>query len=66
MPQKGINFQLQDELRGGEGGDRGWDGWMASQSTLFWATSRGQWRTGKPGMLQSMGSQKVGYNWAIE
>ena len=42
---------------GGEGGDRGWDGWMASLTrwTWIWANSRRQWRTGKPGMLQSMG-----------
>ena len=40
----------------GEGGDRGWDGWMASltQWTWVWPNS---WRTGKPSVLQSMGSQ---------
>ena len=44
---------------GGEGDDRGWDGWMASptQWTWVWASSRRWWRTGKPGALQSMGSQ---------
>ena len=44
---------------GGEGGDRGWDGWMASltQWTWVWANSRRQWRTGKPGVLQFMGLQ---------
>ena len=43
-------------LRAGEGDDRGWDGWMASQTqwTWVWANSRRQWRTGKPGVLQSM------------
>ena len=42
---------------GGEGDDRGWDGWMASptQWTWVWVTSRSWWWTGKPGMLQSMG-----------
>ena len=47
---------------GGEGSDRGWDGWMASltQWTRVWANSGRQWRTEKPGMLQSMGSQRVG------
>ena len=37
---------------GGEGGDRGWDGWMASmtQWTWVWANPRRQWRTGKPGV----------------
>ena len=45
-----------------EGDDRGWDGWMASLTrwTRVWASSRRWWRTGRPGMLQSMGSQKVG------
>ena len=46
--------------------DRGWDGWMASRTqwTWVWASSR-SWRwTGKPGMLQSMGSQRVRHNWA--
>ena len=47
---------------GGEGDDRGWDGWMASppQWTWVWVSSR-SWRwTGKPGVLLSMGSQIVG------
>ena len=41
---------------GGEGADRGWDGWMASltQWTWGWANSGRQWRTGKPGVLQSV------------
>ena len=45
---------------GGEGDDRGWDGWMASQTqwTWVWASSERWWWTGEPGMLQSMGSQK--------
>ena len=45
---------------GGEGDDRGWDGWTASptQWTWIWANSRRQWRTEKPGVLQSMGSQE--------
>ena len=53
---------------GGEGDDRGWDGWMASptQWTWVWASSRSWWRTGSPGMLQSMGSQRVRHNWATE
>jgi len=43
---------------GGEGDDRGWDGWMASLTrwTWVWASSWSWW-TGKPGELQSMGSQ---------
>ena len=49
---------------GGEGDDRGWDGWMASLTrwTWVWVTSGSWWWTGKPGMLQSMGSQRVGYD----
>ena len=44
---------------GGEGGTRGWDGWMASptQWTWVWANSGWWWRTGNPCVLQSMGSQ---------
>ena len=47
---------------GVEGDDRGWDIWMASlmsQWTWIWASSRSWWWTGKPGMLQSMGSQEL-------
>ena len=42
---------------GGEGDDRGWDGWMASPTrcTWVWASSGRWWWTGKPGVLQSMG-----------
>ena len=49
--------------RGGWHPDWGWDGWMASltQWTWIWASSRRQWRTGEPGVLQSMGSQ--GQTW---
>ena len=48
-----------------EGDNRGWDGWMASltQWTWVWVCSRSWWWTGK---LQSMGSQGVGHDWAIE
>ena len=53
---------------GGEGDDRGWDGWMASptQWTWVWVNSGSWWWTGRPGVLQSMGSQRVGHNWATE
>ena len=53
---------------GGEGDDRGWDGWMASptQWTWVWVNSGSWWWTGKPGMLQSMGSQRVWQDWATE
>ena len=47
---------------------RGWDGWMASptQSTWVWVNSGSWWWTGKPGMLQSMGLQRVRHYWATE
>ena len=53
---------------GGEGDDRGWDGWMASPTrwTWVWANSRSWWWTGKPGMLQSMGSHRVRHDWETE
>ena len=52
----------------GEGEDKGWDSWMASltQWTWVWANSRSWWWTGKPGVLQSMGSQRVGHDWVTE
>ena len=50
---------------GGEGDDRGWDGWMASLTrwTRVWVSSN--W-TGKPRVLQSMGLQRVRHNWVTE
>ena len=52
----------------GEGDARGWDGWMASltQWTWVWVNSRSLWWTGRPGMLQFMGLQRVGHDWATE
>ena len=51
-----------------EKGNRGWDGWMAllTQWTWVWANSGRWWRTGKPGVLQSMWSQRVWQDWATE
>ena len=53
---------------GGEGDDRGWDGWMASptQCTWVWVSSCSWWWTGRPGMLQSMGLQRVGHDWVTK
>ena len=53
---------------GGKGDNKGWDGWMASpaQWTWVWVRSGSWWWTGKPGVLQSMGSQRVGHNWVTE
>ena len=51
---------------GGEGDDRGWDGWMASLTrwTWVWVNSGIWWWTERPGVLRFMGSQRVGLsNW---
>ena len=55
-------------VRAGEEDSRGWDEWMASptQWTWVWISSGSWWWTGKPGMLQSMRSQRVGHDWATE
>ena len=51
---------------GGEGNNRGWDGWMASlnQWTWVWMNSGSWWWTGRPGVLRFMGSQR--HDWATE
>ena len=53
---------------GGEGDDRRWDGWMASltQWRWVWVNSGSWWWTGRPGIVQSMGSQRVGHDRATE
>ena len=60
-------------MLGGSGGrrrrdDRGWDGWMASLTrwTWVWVDSGSWWWTGRPCVLQFMGSQRVGHDWATE
>ena len=52
----------------GKGDDRGWDGWIVSlnQWTWVWVNSGSWWWTGRPGMLQSMGSQRIGHDWVTE
>ena len=57
-----------ERSKAGEGDNRGWDGWMASptQCTWVWVSSRSWWWTVRPGVLQSMGSQSVGYDRATE
>ena len=61
-PDPGKDWRREEE------DDRGWDDWMASptQWTWVWVNSRSWWWTGRPGMLQSMGSQSVGHDWATE
>ena len=53
---------------GGEGDDRGWDGWMAPPNwwTWVWVDSGSWWWTGRPGVLWFMGSQRIGHNWVTE
>jgi len=53
---------------GGEGDNRGWDGWMLSltQWTWVWVDSGSWWWMGRPGVLRFMGSQRVGHNWVTE
>ena len=49
----------------GEGNNRGWDGWRESltQRMWVWVNSGSWWWTGRPGVLQSMGSQRIRHNW---
>ena len=53
---------------GRKGNDRGWDGWMASLTrwTWIWVNSGSWWWTGRPGVLQFMGLQRVRHDWATE
>ena len=50
---------------GGDRDNREWDGWMESltQWAWIWVNSRSWWWTGRPGVLQSMGSQRVRQDW---
>ena len=52
----------------GEGDDRGWEGWMASPTrwTRVWVNSGSWWWTGRFGMLDFMGLQRVGHDWVTE
>ena len=72
-------LMLERLKAGGEGDDRGWDGWMASLTqwldgitdsmvgwTWVWASSGRQWRTGKPGVLPSTESQRVRHDLGTE
>ena len=63
-----LEKNIQEILNAGEGDNIGWDGWMASptQWTWVWANSGRWWRTGRPGMLQSMGLQRVKHDRVTE
>ena len=59
---------ILERLKAGEGDDRGWDDWVASltQWTWIWVNTGCWWWRGKPGVLQSMGSQRIGHDWATQ
>ena len=61
-------LMLERLKAGGEGDNRGWDGWMASltQWTWVWVDSGSWWRTGRSGVLRFMGSQRVRHDWVTE
>ena len=65
---KGKRPWCWEGLGAGEGDDRGWDGWMASLTRWTWVgvNSGSWWWTGRPGVLQFMGLQRVGHDWATE
>ena len=64
----GKDADAGKDWRQEEKGMTGWDGWMASPMLWTWvlASSGSWWWTGKPGVLQSVGSQRVGHNWVTE
>ena len=72
LMQKTDSFEkalLLERLKaGGEGDDRGWDGWMASptQWTWVWVNSGSWWWTRRSGVLQCMRLQRIGHNWVTE
>ena len=53
---------------GGEGDDRGRDGWMASLTRWMWVCLNfgSWWWTGRPGVLRFIGLQRVGHDWATD
>ena len=53
---------------GGEGDDRGWDGWMPSLTwwTRVWVNSGSWWWIGRPGVLWFMGLQRARHDWVTE
>ena len=64
----GKTLMLGRLKMGGEGDNTGWDSWMASRTqwTWVWVTSGSWWWTGRPGVLQSMGLQRVRHDWATK
>ena len=66
--KNGLIWKNPDTRKDWRHDDRGWDGWMASLTRWrwVWVGSGSWWWTGKPGILQSMGSQRVRHNWGTE
>ena len=66
--QRTDSLMLGKTEAGGERDDRRWDNWMASLTrwTWIWVSSGSWWWTRKAGVLQSMGSQRVGHDWTTE
>ena len=69
-PPDAKNWHLKrpwcwERLKAGEGDNKGWDGWVSSptQWTWVWVNSGSWWWTGRPDVLQSMESQRVGHDW---
>ena len=64
----GKDPDVGKDWRWEEKGMTGWDGCMASPTWWTWvsASSGSWWWTGKPGVLQSMGSRRVGHDWTTE
>ena len=63
VPDAGKDWRQKEKE-----GVRGWDGWMVSpmQWTWTWAHSGRWWWRGRPGLLQSTGSQRVGHDWGLD
>ena len=61
-------LMLEKIKAGWEGDKRGWDCWVASltQWTWVWVIPGSWWWTGRPGILQFMGLQRIGHDWETE
>ena len=63
-----MDLSIPMSWAGKEGDNRGWDGWMASPTrwAWVWINPKSWWWTGRPGVLQFMGLQRVWHDWATE